>query len=184
MSWTPSLRQDLRRKAIKPFLTWCHCMLTSNDNMYLKEMDEWQPIEGSPPHSEGNWETPVQMLMLHNSRDSKCERYQQQHQNISRNTKNISRNINIGKCTTDPRVEYSWQVLLCLGHLYASYKSLSKSSARMTHSFTEGGWGGGQGSIISNIHYTSENKVYTLKDWESYVSTTTWPLSTTTKTST
>ena len=32
------------RKAIKPFLTWWHWLLTSNDNMYLKELDEWQPV--------------------------------------------------------------------------------------------------------------------------------------------
>ena len=33
------------KKAIKPFLTWCHCLLTCNDNMYLKELDEWQPVK-------------------------------------------------------------------------------------------------------------------------------------------
>ena len=32
------------KKAIKPLLTWCHCLLTCNDNMYLKELDEWQPV--------------------------------------------------------------------------------------------------------------------------------------------
>ena len=32
------------KKAIKPFLTWWHCLLTSNDNMYLKELDEWQTL--------------------------------------------------------------------------------------------------------------------------------------------
>ena len=33
------------KKAIKPFLTWWQCLLTSNDNMYLKELDEWQPVD-------------------------------------------------------------------------------------------------------------------------------------------
>ena len=32
------------KKAIKPFLTWWHCLLTSNDNKYLKELDEWQTL--------------------------------------------------------------------------------------------------------------------------------------------
>ena len=32
------------KKAIKLFLTWWHCLLTSNDNMYLKELDEWQTL--------------------------------------------------------------------------------------------------------------------------------------------
>ena len=36
------------KKAIKPFLTWWHCLLTSNDNMYLKELDEWQPVRILP----------------------------------------------------------------------------------------------------------------------------------------
>ena len=41
------------KKAIKPLLTWCHCLLTCNDNMYLKEIEEWQPVEIWPLVNEG-----------------------------------------------------------------------------------------------------------------------------------
>ena len=43
------------KKTIKPFLTWWHCLLTSNDNMYLKELDEWQPVPHHDYRQHQHW---------------------------------------------------------------------------------------------------------------------------------
>ena len=58
IAWQQAMSSS--KKTIKPFLTWWHCLLTSIDNMYLKGLDEWQPVKY--PFFTG--QAPVSMKLL------------------------------------------------------------------------------------------------------------------------